>query len=207
VAFAVNTADDATPEAFVAAVFTPPAKVPDAPLLGGANDTIAPLTALPPPSFTVTVRRPPNAVLTVALCGVPLVAVIDAAAPAVLVSAKLADVETPATLAVTVKLPAWVLAVNTVDVATPDEFVVAVFAPANLPEAPLLGAVNVTVTPLTPLPPEFFTVTTSGLANVVLMVALCGVPLVAVIDATVPAMLVSAKLADVETPATLAVTV
>jgi hypothetical protein len=65
------------------------------------------------------------------------------------------------------------LAVNTVDVATPDEFVVAVFAPpANVPEAPLLGAVNVTVTPLTPLPPEFFTVTTSGLAKVVLMVAL-----------------------------------
>jgi hypothetical protein len=208
VAFAVNTADDATPEAFVAAVFTPPAKVPDAPLLGGANDTIAPLTALPPPSFTVTVRRPPNAVLTVALCGVPLVAVIDAAAPAVLVSAKVAGVETPATLAVTVKLPALVLAVNAADVATPDEFVVAVFAPpANVPEAPLLGAVNVTVTPLTPLPPEFFTVTTSGLANVVLMVALCSVPLVAVIDAAAPAVLASAKLADVETPATLAVTV
>jgi hypothetical protein len=54
------------------------------------------------------------------------------------------------------------LAVNTADVATPDEFVVAVFAPpANVPEAPLLGAANVTVTPLTPLPPEFFTVTTS----------------------------------------------
>ena len=97
---------------------------------------------------------------------------------------------------------------NAADVATPDAFVVAVFTPpANVPEAPLLGAVNVTVTPLTPVPLEFSTVATSGLANAVLIVAVCGVPLVAVIEAGLPAWLVSAKLAAVVTPDTLALTV
>jgi hypothetical protein len=44
------------------------------------------------------------------------------------------------------------LAVNVTDVATPLAFVVAVFTPpANVPLAPLPGAVNVTVTPETGL--------------------------------------------------------
>jgi hypothetical protein len=43
-----------------------------------------------------------NAVLTVVLCGVPLVAVIEAGAPTVFVRLKLAAVDTPATVAVTV---------------------------------------------------------------------------------------------------------
>jgi hypothetical protein len=99
--------------------------------------------------------------------------------------------------------------VNTADVATPEEFVVAVFAPpANVPEAPLLGAAKVTVAPLTPLPLEFSTVATRGFANAVLMVVLCGVPLVAVMEAgPLLAWLVSVKLAAVDTPATIAVTV
>jgi hypothetical protein len=100
------------------------------------------------------------------------------------------------------------LAVNTADVATPLLLVVAVFTPpAKLPLAPETGAVNVTVTPCTGLPPLSFTVATRGAANAVLMAALCGVPLVAVIDAAVPAVLVSAKLAEVVTPPTVAATV
>ena len=79
------------------------------------------------------------------------------------------------------------MAVNVAEVATPLLLVVAVFTPpAKLPLAPVAGAVKVTVTPCTGLPPLSFTVATSGAANAVLMAALCGVPLVAVIDAAVP---------------------
>jgi hypothetical protein len=100
------------------------------------------------------------------------------------------------------------LAVNVAEVATPLPLVVAVFTPpAKLPLAPVAGAVKVTVTPATRLPPLSFTVATSGAANAVLMAALCGVPLLAVIDDAVPAVLVSAKLAAVVTPATVAATV
>jgi hypothetical protein len=83
------------------AVFTPPAKLPDAPLLGAVNVTVTPLTAFPPESFTVATSALAKAVLTVALCGVPPVAVMEAALPAWLVSAKPAAFDTPATLAVT----------------------------------------------------------------------------------------------------------
>ena len=98
----MNTADVATPLLFVVAVFTPPAKLPLAPDAGAVNVTVTPCTGLPPLSFTVATSGAANAVLIAALCGVPLVAVIDAAAPAVLVSAKLAAVVTPATVAATV---------------------------------------------------------------------------------------------------------
>src|SRR5271166_2959501 len=101
-ALAVNTAEVATPEALVIAVFTPPAKAPLAPLPGAVNVTVTPLTGLPPESLTVATSGAPKAVLIVAFCGVPLAAVIDAAAPALLVSAKFAAVATPVTLAVTV---------------------------------------------------------------------------------------------------------
>jgi hypothetical protein len=102
VELAVNTADVATPLAFVVAVFTPPANVPLAPLAGALNVTTTPLTGLFPASLTVATRGAANAVLIVALCGVPLVAVTLAAAPAVFVSEKFAGVATPATVAVTV---------------------------------------------------------------------------------------------------------
>jgi hypothetical protein len=98
--------------------------------------------------------------------------------------------------------------VNSTEVATPEAFVVAVFTPpANVPLAPLAGAVKVTSTPLTPLPPESLTVTTSGVEKAVLMVVLCGVPLVAVIDDGLPVVFVSEKFAGATTPATAADTV
>src|ERR1700687_3215950 len=152
---AVNTAEVATPLTLVTAVFTPPANVPLAPVCaGGVNVTVTPLTGLVPESFTVACSAVVNAVPTVALCGVPAVAVIAAAEPAVLVSAKLAALATPDTDAATLYgPPAMLLAVNTAEVATPLAFVTAVFTPpANVPLAPVCaGAVNVTVTPETGL--------------------------------------------------------
>jgi hypothetical protein len=99
---AVNTCEVAAPEALVTAVFTPPAKVPLAPLKGAANDTVTPLKGLPPASLTVACKGLAKAVLVSALCGVPPLAVMDAGAPTVLVSAKLAVVASPDTDAVTV---------------------------------------------------------------------------------------------------------
>jgi hypothetical protein len=51
---------------------------------------------------------------------------------------------------------------------------------ANMPLAPVAGAVKVTNAPLTGNPP-IITVATSGAENAVLSAALCGVPLVAAI--------------------------
>ena len=60
-------------------------------------------------------------------------------------------------------MPGVPLAVNAADVATPDVLVVAVLIPpANVPLAPLAGAVKATITPLTGLLPESLTVTTNG---------------------------------------------
>src|ERR1700693_3944545 len=74
---AVNTADVATPLAFVTAVFTPPANVPLAPVCAGAvNVTVTPETGLLLASFTVACSAVVNAVAIVALCGVPPVAVM-----------------------------------------------------------------------------------------------------------------------------------
>ena len=103
------------------------------------------------------------------------------------------------------------LAVKVVDVATPLASVVAVVVfvsvPAKVPLAPVAGAVNVTTTPLTGCEPLSSTVATSGAANAVLMVAVWGVPLVAVIVAGVLAAFVRIKSAGVDTPATDAVAV
>src|SRR5258708_2260911 len=112
----------------------------------------------------------------VALWGVPAVAVILAGAPARLVSEKLAGVETPATDAVTLYGPPAVpLAVKIAAIATPCALVVAVFTPpASVPLAPLVGAVKVTVPPLTGLLKGSFTVACSCVTNAVLTVALCG---------------------------------
>ena len=94
-------------------------------------------------------------------------------------------------------------------VATPLALVdaVAVAEPPKVPLAPLAGAVKVTAAPLTGLPPASFTVACSAVAKAVLMAALCGVPALAVMLAAAPALLVRPKLAEVATPATLAVTV
>src|SRR5215467_14935471 len=200
VVLAVKTAAVATPEAFVVAVVTPPAKVPLAPLPGAAKVTTAPLTGLLNESLTVTCSCVANAVLTVALCGVPAVAVMVEAEPTRLVSKKFAGEETPETEAVTVKEPAVVLAVMTAAVATPEAFVVAVVTPpANVPLAPLPGAAKVTTAPITGLLNESLTVACNCVAKAVFTVALCGVPAVAVIvagtPATPPAGLKAAKMA------------
>ena len=104
-------------------------------------------------------------------------------AAALLVRAKLAGLETPLTLAVTVKLPGVAFAVKAADVATPEPLVMAVVTPpANVPEAPVAGAVNVTVTPAIPLPFDVVTVAINRFVKAVLTVALCGVPPVACME-------------------------
>ena len=100
------------------------------------------------------------------------------------------------------------MAVSVGAVATPLLLVVAV-AVDELPNAaldPLLGAVNVTVVPLTRFPPLSLTVACSAAANAVLIVALCGVPVVEVMLAGGPVVFVKLKFADVATPDTLPVT-
>lgn len=102
------------------------------------------------------------------------------------------------------------MAVNAGAVATPLAFVAAVTVvtlPVKLPLAPVVGAVNVTVTPLTGLLPASFTVACRAVANAVLTGALCPDPAVAAMLAAAPAVFVRLKLAGVATPATLAVTV
>src|SRR5260370_1137003 len=122
-----------------------------------------------------------------------------------LVSAKFAEVA-PGALATTLYgPPAVALAVNVAAVATPLPFVVAVVDAvpfANVPLAPLAGAVKVTTTPLIGLFEASFTVACRGVANAVLTVALCGVPAVAVIvdPATPPlAALNAAKIPEAPT--------
>src|SRR6266403_3044222 len=210
VPFAVNGAD-ATPDAFVATVMVAVLLLnsPDAPEPGAVNVTFTPETGLLPASFTVTASAFANAVLIVADCGVvPAFAVIVVAAPTVFVSEKF-TVANPVAAAVTVYGPPAVgFAVNGAD-ATPDAFVATVMVAVlllNSPDAPDPGAVNVTFTPETGLLPASFTVTASAFANAVLIVALCGVPAVAVMLAAGPAKFVREKLAGVATPATVAVT-
>ena len=98
------------------------------------------------------------------------------------------------------------LAVNTLDVATPDAFVIALVEPVNAPLAPEPGAANVTVTPDTGLPEESLTVAANGLEKGALIEVLWPLPLVAVILAAGPGMLVSGKLAGVAMPVALAMT-
>src|ERR1700687_2746004 len=196
VALAVNGAA-ATPDALVATVIVVVLleNSPDAPLPGAVNVTLTPGTGLLPASRTVTASALAKAVLTVADCGVvPAFAVIVAAAPTVWVSEKLTLVS-PLAAAVTVYgPPAVALAVNGA-AATPDALVATVIVVVlleNRPEAPLPGAVNVTLTPGTGLLPASRTVTATALAKAVLTVADCGVvPAFAVIVAAAPAVLVS----------------
>jgi hypothetical protein len=91
---AVKAPELATPLEFVVTVMAvpPPVKVPLAPEPGAVNVTDAPLTGFKKLSFTVAVRAVDNAVLMTVVCDPPLVAVIDAGAPAVFVRLKLAEV-------------------------------------------------------------------------------------------------------------------
>jgi hypothetical protein len=101
--------------------------------------------------------------------------------------------------------------VNTFEVATPLEFVVSVSVAAagvvaNVPLAPDAGAVKVTDVPAPTGVPFEYTVACSGAANGWLTCALCGVPLVAAIVTTGPAVFVRLKLAGVAAPEVEAVT-
>ena len=93
----------ATPLALVLTVMVLVAfeNAPEAPLAGAVNVTLALGTGLLNWSSTVAVMVVPKAVLTVALCGVPEVALMLFGRPALLVSEKLAGVTTPLTAAVT----------------------------------------------------------------------------------------------------------
>jgi hypothetical protein len=89
-------------------------------------------------------------------------------------------------LALTEYLPDTVFAVNTGEVAKPCALVMAVLPEqANVPLAPVPGALKVTTTPETGLPPESRTVAASGWANGFVTTAVCGVPLVVAMDAGV----------------------
>ena len=101
------------------------------------------------------------------------------------------------------------MAVSVGPVATPLLLVTAVAAakPPNVPVAPVAGAVKVTVTPPTTLLLASLTIACKAVANTVLTLVLCGVPVVAVMLAAAPAVLVKLKLAGVLTPATVAVSV
>src|SRR5579885_2856865 len=89
-------AEVATPDAFVTAVFRPPAKVTLAPLEAGAvKVTVMFGTGFPPASVTVATSGFVNALLIFALCPPPLVATIFAAGPTVFVRANKAVVAAP----------------------------------------------------------------------------------------------------------------
>jgi hypothetical protein len=100
--FAVKVAE-ALPFASVVAVvvFLPFANVPLAPAPGAVNVTVTPLTGFWKLSTTIAPSAVANAAPTVALCPDPLVALIDAAAPAVFVRLKLAGAVAPVAEAVT----------------------------------------------------------------------------------------------------------
>ena len=92
------------PDAFVATVIVMVELLnrPEAPEFGAVNVTFTPATGLFPASFTVTDKALVKAVLIAVVCGVvPAFAVIDEAAPAVLVSEKFTVVK-PLAAAVTV---------------------------------------------------------------------------------------------------------
>jgi hypothetical protein len=196
VPFAVNVGAVATPLASVVTVddTPPPVKVPLAPLDGAVNVTLTSGTGLPFASLTVTFRAVRSGVLTIERCGVPAFTVTDAGTLASFVSEKIAGAPAPATDAVTsYGPPAMLFAVKTADVATPLAFVVAVFTPfAKVPLGPVCaGAVNVTVPPASGCPPLSLTVAFKVAPNIVSIVALCGVPLVAVIEGDTVAVTVT----------------
>jgi hypothetical protein len=208
VAFAVKVFDVAWPFAPVTSVSIVDAgvvaNVALAPEAGAVKVTETPLTGLLLASVTVATNGLANAVLTVAVCPPPLVALRCAAAPAVLVKAKLAGVS-PEIVAVTAYDPIVKLAVHVTEI-LPLTSVVPVI-PESAQLAPVVGAANVTVSPLSGAPFEV-TFATSGAAKAVLIAVLWPAPLAAVITMVggAPAMLVKAKLAGVVAPEVVAVT-
>src|SRR5260370_38703962 len=98
------------------------------------------------------------------------------------------------------------LAVNAGAVATPLEFVFTMGEPPNVPPAPEPGGAKVTGVLATRFPPASFTVACSVVAKAVLMVALWGVPAVAVMLAGAPVVFAQLKVRGETTPAADAVT-
>jgi hypothetical protein len=217
VAFAVKGAEALPFESVVTVtVLAPPANVPLASgrfevgdVGGGAvKVTLTPLVG-DPPVVTVACSAVANAVLTVASCGDPAVAlIVGRTTTAVLVRLKSAVPVAPVDVAVTVYEPGLPLAVNAVEVAMPLETVVSmsVVVPfAKVPLAPDDGAVKVTVTPLVPVVPVR-TVAWRLAPNGALTVVVCGVPPVALIVGPLVALLVRLKLAVPDAPEAVAVT-
>ena len=141
--------------------------------------------------------------LTVVVCGVPAVAEIAAAAPAVLVRAKVAE-EAPEALATTLYEPIVALAVA-VTLAIPEALVTAVAA-ESAALAPVAGPAKVTVTPLTGLFPASRTVTRRGVVKAVPNTADWGVPPLGVTVEAAPVVLVKENGVTTATPGTEAVT-
>jgi hypothetical protein len=212
VAFAVNDVEVAMPFAPVVSVsvLVPLANVPVAPEpeAGAVKVTLMPLVG-DPPVVTVACSAVANAVLTVASCGLPAVAlIVGRITTAVLVRLKLAVPVAPVAVAVTEYEPAVPLAVNA-SMALPFESVVMVivFVPfEKVPLAPDDGAVKVTVTPLVPVLPVR-TVACRLAPNGALTVVVCGVPPVALIVVPLVGLLVRLKFAVPDAPEAVAVTV
>jgi hypothetical protein len=100
----VNVAEAWPLELVVTEAVANPENVPvatPAPAAGAVKVTVTPLTGFELLSFTVACSWLANAVFTVAVCGVPPVALIVAPAPKVFVRLKLAVADTPETAAVT----------------------------------------------------------------------------------------------------------
>jgi hypothetical protein len=109
-----------------------------------------------------------------------------------LVKPKLADGETPLTEAVTVYEPTVEFA-TAVTLAEPLASVVTV-VPERVADAPVVGAANVTETPLSRLLKESVTTTWRGTAKGARTVVLCGVPATVWITAGAPAEIVKGVL-------------
>jgi hypothetical protein len=193
---------DATPVASVVAVVA--LSVAEAEPGGAENVTVAPDTGLPRASVTSADSDEPKAVPTVADCDAPPAAEMDATGPAAFVSENAVDAATPTAVPVTAYAPAT-LSAEAVVVARPLLSVRTVVV-AMTAEAPLDGGANVTDTPDTPLPFESWTRATSGDANDVPTVAVCGLPLDTMMVAAGPGVFVSANEAEVPTPLTSAPT-
>src|SRR5437868_4202239 len=158
-------------------------------------------------SVTFACSAVPNAVLTIAVCGVPDTARIDCGAAAALVSVKLAGVS-PVTDALKIGRASCGMAGSSPDVASPKADVtgVTVGLPPKAALAPVAGVVNVPVTLASGFDDASVTFACSALPNAVLTIAVCGVPDTARIDCGAAAALVSVKLAGVS-PVTDALTI
>jgi hypothetical protein len=152
--FAVKVFDVAWPFAPVTSVSMVDvgavANVELAPEAGAAKITVTPLTGLLLASVTVATNGLANAVPTMALCPPPPVAVSFAAAPAVLVKAKLTGVNVPDEATTLYGPPVVELAVHVTD-AVPLAVVVAAGA-ESAQLAPEVGAAKVTEIPLSGFP-------------------------------------------------------